>query len=116
MGFHFFTSWAARNALRDVRRSISPKSAPTKKPRTMPGLLYYRNLDVRSVLRDHRATPVEAVDQRRADGLHDGLEVDVVENRQARSVAQLANRNPLILGYAIFGLHEPAPTKQTKEV
>src|SRR5713101_5006183 len=112
----FSGSWAARNALRDVRRSISHKSAPTKKPRTMPGLLYYRNLNARSVLRDHRATPVEAVDQRRADGLHDGLEVDVVENRQPRSVAQLANRNPLILGHAIFGLHEPAGAKHAKHV
>src|SRR5229473_4122001 len=87
-----------------------------EKPRTMPGLLYYRNLDVRSVLRDERTTPVEAVDQRRADGLHDGLEVDIVENRQARSVAQLANRNPLILGHAIFSFHEPAWAKHAKHV
>src|SRR5216684_3619993 len=73
-----------------------------EKPRTMPGLLYYRNLDVRSVLRDERTTPVEAVDQRSADGLHDGLEVDIVENRQAFFLVLLAHRNPTILRYALL--------------
>src|SRR5713101_2597508 len=111
----FSGSWAARNALGDVRRSISHKSAPTKKPRTMPGLLYYRNLNARSVLRDHRATPVEAVDQRGADRLHDGLHGDpkTVQTAAGEGFAQI---DALIFGNAIFGLHEPARSRETEDI
>src|SRR5260370_21623900 len=69
----------------------------------------------RSVLRDQRATPVEAVDQRRADGLHPRLEGNCSAGKSA-SDKGLRTGNAVIKRRAIFGLHEPAGSCNAEEV
>src|SRR6266581_2265425 len=63
-----------RAALPGSKKPPAQRCRGTKKPRPKPGLLGSRNAGRRSVLRNHRAAPVEAVDQRGADGLHPRLE------------------------------------------
>src|SRR5216684_7150577 len=65
--------------------------------------------------------PVEAVDQRGADGLHDGPEGYVVEDYGANgtrpcNIAKLADLGPVIFGHAIFGLHEPARRGDAEDI
>src|SRR5580704_2211067 len=87
----------------------------TKKPRTMPGLLQACR-EIGSVLRDHRASPVEAIDQRGRDGLHEGLEGDRVAKRKAGGDGGLGKRRAIEVGGAILGLHEPARSRDAEDV
>src|SRR5437868_9725515 len=90
--------------------------AATKKPRAKPGLLSCPHAGRRSVLRNHRAAPVEAVDQRRADGLGPGLEGDVVTGGEVGAVGELSDVLATVIGGAIFGLHEPAGRRDSEDV
>src|SRR6267154_1113170 len=82
----------------------------------MPGLrLRYR---IRSVLRDHRAAPVEAIDQRGADGLRPRLE----GHCRARGAGsdgsnkRLGQRYAIIECRTIFGLHEQAGCADSENI
>src|SRR3984957_13782361 len=88
----------------------------TKKPRTMPGLLSCRKLSLRSVLRDHRAGPVEAIDQRGADGLCPGLERRRQAIRCSGSNERLRKSDAVVECRAIFGLHEPAGSRNAEDI
>src|SRR5580704_851274 len=90
----------------------------TKKPRTMPGLLSCRKLSLRSVLRDHRAGPVEAIDQRGADGLDEGLEGRHIRRQSAAQTRNEGFRqgDAVIVSRAVLGLHEPAGSRDTENV
>src|SRR5258708_18515919 len=55
---------------------VRAQACGTKKPRTKPGLLKRSEIPPRSVLRDHRSGPVEAIDHRGAYRFHPMLEGD----------------------------------------
>src|ERR1700738_4668521 len=91
--------------------------AKSQTPRMMPGLLMFYS-DVRSILRDDGATPVEAVNQRRAYGLHYRLHGNR-KTGQANSgwrYERFWQGSPLVLGNAIFGLHEPTGSGDAEDI
>src|SRR3954447_10878334 len=65
---------------------------------------------------DHRAGPVEAIDQRGADGLHPGLEGDGVRAESIGAIEAHGNIALVVEGGAIFRLHEPARGRDTEDV
>src|SRR5207245_5718733 len=68
------------------------------------------------VLRNHRTAPVEAVNQRGADGLHPGLEGDGFSDQRIGAVEFFLDRLLVVIGGAIFGLHEPAGRRDAEDV
>ena len=94
-----------------VELPFGPKASSYSRQQKSPGrcrgfgLLSYQ----RSVLGlDRSATPVEAVDQRCADGLHERPEGDVKAGRQVAAIDPLLKVLAVKIGRTIFGLHEPA--------
>src|SRR6266481_2614672 len=71
---------------------------------------------VRSVLRDQRTGPVEAIDQRGADSLDPRFEGEAGICRYVADIRQLADVLAIIVGRAIFRLHEPAGSRDAKDV
>src|SRR4051812_21067699 len=63
-----------------------------------------------------RATRVEAVDQRGADGLHPRLEGSCESVRKTGRYRGFRKRDPIIEGRTIFGLHEPARRGDAEKV
>src|SRR5450756_1783195 len=80
----------------------------------MPGLLSSQ-VERRSVLRDQRAGPVEAIDQRGADGLRPRLE-GWCKARKPTPDKGLRKGDAVIECRAIFGLHEPAGRRDAEDV
>src|SRR5487761_1898269 len=70
----------------------------------------------RSVLRDHRAGPVEAINQRRADGLVPSLKGGRSSGRQAGRDNSFRKGNAAIVGGAVLGLHEQARNINSEDV
>jgi putative SOS response-associated peptidase YedK len=84
----------------------------------MPGL-FADYVEVRSVLRNQRATPVEAVDQRGADRLHKWLERDCCAGESSETGGRserLCKRGAVIESRTVFGLHEPARCRDSENV
>src|SRR6266481_6706192 len=71
---------------------------------------------VRSVLRDQRTGPVEAIDQRGADSLDPRFEGEAGSCRYVADIRQLADVLAIIIGRAIFRLHEPAGRRDSEDV
>src|SRR6266481_1836974 len=71
---------------------------------------------VRSVLRDQRTGPVEAIDQRGADSLDPRFEGEAGNCRYVADIRQLADVLAIIIGGTIFSLHEPARRRDAKDV
>jgi hypothetical protein len=71
--------------------------------------------EIRSVLCDDRSAPVEAIDQRGADGLND-------RGRSNRKSSQSSTdkgfwqSNVIIFSQAVFPLHEPARSRNAEDV
>src|SRR6266852_2141412 len=73
--------------------------------------------EIRSVLRDDRTGPVEAVDQRGRDRLVPAVGTDAVDaGRQVGRVGDLIPGLRIVEGRAVFGLHEPAGRRDTEDV
>src|SRR5689334_10913356 len=86
---------------------------PKQKAPAMPGLLYSPYPVTRSVSRNHRSAPVEAVDQFGSDGLNKFLGVVELASRAQGSARCSDNTNlrqpiGIKLGKAILGLPEQA--------
>jgi len=105
-------SWplGARPNIGRVRRH---KKAPEDTGAFCP---LYRHLDARSVLRDHGATPVEPIDQRGADGLHQRMEVDSRPGAYVRDVVKNREVTVVKVSSAVFSFHEQARCRNTEEV
>src|ERR1700741_4235172 len=82
----------------------------------MPGLSSLHSTGRRLVLRNHRAGPVEAVDQRGRNGLVPVGEPNAVSDRQIGAGGQLIESFRTIEGRTIFGLHEPTGRSETEDV
>src|SRR6185437_4641208 len=63
-----------------------------------------------------RTTPVEAVDQRGADRLHERLEGDRVAGERTGRIGEFAEVAVAEVGSAVFGLHEPARRGDAEDV
>src|SRR5262245_6850815 len=117
-------SWRdARRSRPDVRlsrKSVSWRASvgrlhqvKEKAPET-PGL--FAVVQFGSVLRDHRAGPVEAVDQRGRDRLIPVVEPNVVTDGKVGDIEQFAGGPAIVEGSTVFGLHEPAGRSDTEDI
>src|ERR1700709_269862 len=87
-----------------------------KSPGPCPGSFLSDKTQLSSVLRDYRATPVETIDQRGADGLHEGLEGERVADEQTGRIGEFTEVVVAVVGSAVFGLHEPAGSGDAEDV
>ena len=71
--------------------------------------------DLRSIP-NRSATPVEAIDQRRADGLAQGLKVMVVVAGNPVAMTVSGKGDAVIERRPIFGLHEPARCRYAEDI
>jgi hypothetical protein len=83
----------------------------------MPGLLrcFFEEINTWPGSERH-PTPVEAVDQRCADGLHERSEGDVEASRQVSAIDPFLKILAVKPGRTIFRLHEPAGSVDPEEV
>ena len=89
----------------------------TKKAPDDAGAFQFLEAQERSVSGgDRRPAPVEAIDQRGADGLDHRPEGDGIESRQAGHVIQLLDVLSIVLGDTILGLHEQARPVDTEDI
>src|SRR6185437_5825127 len=65
---------------------------------------------------DNRSTPVEAINQRGADGLNQRMEGDGVACQRVGSINQLVDGLLVVVSRTIFGLHEPAGSGDAEDV
>src|SRR5262249_15170643 len=64
---------------------------------------------------DRCAGPVEAIDQRSADGLYKRLEGDAVASQRAARIEELVDGPGVVISGAIFSLHEPVGAEEAEE-
>src|SRR6202012_4089712 len=94
----------------------SNRNQDTKKPRRSRGFL--SDVVSRSVTdtTDNRSTPVEAINQRSADGLNERMEGDVATDQSVGPVDQLVDVLLVVIGSAGSGFHEPTGRAEAKDV